>query len=153
MQIYPIVKREMKFFIGVPLKTSNKTCSKEMPLHWATFQKEKIASKIPNRVDSAILALYTQYEKDQTQPYTYILGCEVSSLDEIPEGLVGIVIPKSKYAVFTTEGIYPYSLKRTWETVLKSGFKRSFTFDYEYYDGNFHPKYEPQVKIFIAIDG
>jgi predicted transcriptional regulator YdeE len=51
-----------------------------------------------------------KYEGDYTKPYSWILGCEVSSLDEIPEGLVGKVIPESKYAVFTTQGEFPQGL-------------------------------------------
>ena len=50
---------------------------------------EGIAEKIPNKIDQSILSIYTNYEGDHTQPYDTILGCKVSSLQEIPEGMVG----------------------------------------------------------------
>jgi hypothetical protein len=71
------------------------------------------------------------YEGDYTKPYSWILGCEVSSLDEIPEGLVGKVIPESKYAVFTTQGEFPQGLIAAWQAVWKSNLLRSYTSDFE----------------------
>ena len=60
-----------------------------MPAHKDRFFKENISSKIPNKINGDILALYTDYEGDYTKPYSWILGCEVSSLEQVPEGLVG----------------------------------------------------------------
>ena len=37
-----------------------------------------------------LLAVYTDYEGDYTKPFTYMIGCEVSNLSTIPEGMRGI---------------------------------------------------------------
>src|ERR1700733_309936 len=90
--ILPIVHQKEKLFIGFELRTNNEECSLAMPAHKDKFFQEDIISKIPNKIDGNILALYTDYEGDQTQPYSWILGCEVTSLEHVPQGLVGKVI-------------------------------------------------------------
>jgi predicted transcriptional regulator YdeE len=64
-----------------------------------------------------ILALYTDYEGDYMKPYSQVLGCEVSSLDKIPEGLVVKVIPEATYAFFTTQGEFPQGLISAWQAM------------------------------------
>jgi predicted transcriptional regulator YdeE len=124
-----------------------------MPAHKERFFKENILAKIPNKVNCNILALYTDYEGDHTKPYSWILGCEVSSLDEVPAALVGKEIPASKYAIFTTQGAFPEGLIAAWEAVWQSNLPRSYTSDFEIYPSDFDPQINPQVKVYIAIEG
>lgn len=149
---YTIEHQERKFFIGLELKTNNDECSSTMPAHKERFFKENTLLKIPNKVNSAIVALYTDYEGDYTKPYSWILGCEVSSLDEVPEGLVGKIISESNYAVFTTQGEFPQGLIAAWQAVWTSNLDRSYTSDFEVYRSDFDPQKNPEVKIYIAID-
>lgn len=150
---YTLEEQDKKFFIGLELRTNNEECSSAMPRHKEKFFSENIPAKIPNRVDGNIFALYTDYEGDYTKPYSWILGCEVSSLDQIPPGLVGKVIPKSKYAVFTTQGEFPQGLISVWQTIWTLNLPRSYTSDFEVYYSNFHPQKNPQVKVYIAVEG
>jgi len=145
------VKQDQKFFIGFEMRTSNSDMPAKVKGHWDRFYKEYL-HRIPNRVDDSILALYTDYEGDYTQPFSYIIGCEVSNLDEIPKGLVGKVIPKSKYALFMAEGAFPQSMVQTWQKIWKADIKRSYTSDFEFYGPDFNPAENPKVKIFIAIE-
>lgn len=149
---HTIETQTKKFFIGLELRTNNEECSSAMPAHTARFFSEDTLAKIPNKVNSDMLALYTDYEGDYTQSYSWILGCEVSSLSEIPEGLVGKVIPESKYAVFTTQGEFPQGLIAAWQEVWKTDLSRSYTSDFERYPSNFHPQENPEVKIYIATE-
>lgn len=151
--IHTIKYQEKKFFIGLALRTNNEECSYAMPAHKERFFKENISAKIPNKLNDNILALYTDYEGDYTRPYSWILGCEVSSLAEVPEGLVGKVIPESKYAVFTTKGEFPQGLIDAWQAVWRSTLLRSYTSDFEVYRSDFDPQKNPEVKVYIAIDG
>ena len=82
---HTVERQKKKFFIGLELRTNNEECSSAMPAHKERFFGENVVSKIPNKVNGNILALYTDYEGDYTQPYSWILGCEVSNLNEIPE--------------------------------------------------------------------
>lgn len=148
-----IVEHQKKrFFIGFELRTNNEKCSSAMPSHKERFFADNIPSKIPNKVNDSILALYTDYEADYTKSYSWILGCEVASLDEVPEGLVGKVIPDSKYAVFTTQGEFPQGLIAVWQAIWKSSLHRSYTTDFEVYRSDFDPQKNPQVKVYIAIN-
>jgi len=141
-----------KFFIGLELRTNNEECSFAMPAHKEKFFRDNILSKIPSKVNENVLALYTDYEGDYTKSYSWILGCEVSSLDKIPEGLVGKIIPESNYAVFTTTGEFPGGLIAAWQAIWKSNLHRSYTSDFEVYCSDFDPQNNPQVQIYIAID-
>jgi len=147
-----IVEQKERFFIGLPLKTNNEECSSAMPAHKEKFFRENIPSKIPNKVNRDILAVYTDYEGDYTKPYSWILGCEVSRLDDVPEGLVGKVIPESKYAIFTTQGQFPQGLIAAWQTIWQANLSRSYTTDFEVYRSDFDPEKNPEVKVYIAID-
>lgn len=148
-----IVERQKeKLFMGLELRTNNEECSLAMPAHKERFFKENTLSKIPNKVNGNILALYTDYEGDHTGSYSWILGCEVSSLNQIPDGLVGKIIPASKYAVYTTRGEFPQGLIAAWQDIWKSNLSRSYTSDFEVYRSDFDPQRNPEVKIYIAIE-
>jgi predicted transcriptional regulator YdeE len=110
-----------------------------------------VLEKIPNKLNNTVFAVYTDYEGDYTMPYTYILGCEVSTLDVIPEGMTGKAIPEAKYAVFTSEGPYPQSLGAAWQAIWKTPLKRAYTDDFEVYPPDFNPQTNPAVKIYIAL--
>ncbi len=149
---YTVEKQDQKLFIGLELRTDNEKCSLEMPAHQERFIKENVFAKIPNKTAGDVFALYTDYEGDYSKPYSWILGCEVSSLDELPKGLVGKEIPASKYAVFVTEGKFPDGLIAVWQEVWKLDLARSYTSDFEVYRSDFDPEKSPEVKVHIAID-
>ncbi len=148
---YKVEVQKQKYFIGLELRTNNDECSTAMPIHKDRFFREDTVSKIPNKVGGDILALYTDYEGDFSKPYSWILGCEVSSLDEVPDGLVGKVIPESKYAVYTTEGEFPQGLIAAWTSVWTTPLPRLYTCDFEIYPSDFDPVRNPKVKLCIAI--
>jgi len=146
-----IEHQKQKFFIGLELRTNNEECSLAMPAHKDRFFKENILSIIPNKINGNVIALYTDYEGDYTKPYSWILGCEVSSLDQIPEELAGKIIRPSTYAVFTTQGEFPQGLIAAWQNIWKSDLQRAYTSDFEVYRSDFDPQRNPEVKIYIAI--
>lgn len=148
---YTLEHGNKKLFIGLELRTHNNECSVTMPMHKEKFFRENIPAKIPNKINGNILALYTDYEGDYTKPYSWILGCEVSSLDDVPTGLVGKVIPESDYAVFTTQGSFPQGLITVWQNVWQSQLHRSYTSDFEVYRSDFDPEKSPEVLLYIAI--
>ncbi len=141
-----------KFFIGLELQTNNEDCSLAIPARKEKFFQENTLEKIPNKINQEIMTLYTDYEGDHTKPYSWLLGCEVSSLDEVPPGLVGKIIPESKYAVYTSVGEFPHGLIAVGQEIWKSSLNRSYTNDFEVYPSNFDPQRHPEVKVYIAIE-
>ncbi len=149
---YSVQKQDQRLFIGYELRTNNNECSVAMPAHKNRFFQEGFYAKIPNKLNGNIFALYTDYEGDYTKPYSWILGCEVSSLDEVPVGLVAKVIPQGNYAVYTTEGKFPQGLIAAWQSIWSSNLSRAYTSDFELYSADFNPETNPEVKVYIAIE-
>ncbi len=148
---YTTLQQEQTFFIGLPLRTHNTRCATEMPAHKEKFFREDTVAKIPNKVNGDILAVYTDDENDCNGEYSWMLGCEVSSLDDVPTGLVGKVLPVTTYAVFTTKGKFPDGLIEAWQTIWKTNLSRAYTTDFELYQADFNPQTNPTVTVYIAL--
>jgi predicted transcriptional regulator YdeE len=151
MQDYLLQEQNQKLIVGIAIETNNQEASETLPNLWKKFMQEKIFDKISNKTNNYIYAVYTDYQGDYTKPYTYIIGCEVSSFDNISKGLVTKVIPASKYAVYSSDGQYPESLLSTWQKIWKSGLKRAYKTDLEIYPPDFHPINNPKVKVYISL--
>ncbi len=149
---YKIENAQEKFFIGLELRTDNQEGPTAIPAHWERFYRENTLVRIPNQLPSGVFALYTDYEGDFTKPYSCIIGTEVSSLEDVPEGLVGRTIPSSQYAVFSSQGSFPEGLIAAWQSIWGSDLKRSYTTDFELYSPSFHPEKNPEVKVYIAVN-
>lgn len=150
--MYQLEKLAEKHFIGIPIRTSNVTIQNDALTVWGKFHREGIFHKIHNKSNDTVYALYTDYEDDYTKPYTYIVGCEVTSLNEIPKGLVSISTPEKKYAVFSTNGPYPQALVQTWQTIWKAPLQRAYTTDFEIYPPGFDPAKISEIKVCIALN-
>jgi predicted transcriptional regulator YdeE len=104
-------------------------------------------------VNGAALIVYSNYDSNYKGSYDYLLGCEVSSLSQIPKGMVGFKIPKGNYALFKTEGLFPDSMMKVWKKIWGSPMKRSYDVDYELYPEDFHATQNPHVEIHISAKG
>jgi predicted transcriptional regulator YdeE len=149
--MYTKEKQNERYVIGLKIRTSNEHHQKDGPPLWERFQKEQIAAKIPNKLNHKLLAVYTDYESDYTKPYSYLVGCEVTSLSEVPKGLVGIKIPEQHYAVFSARGPFPQSMIQTWQQIWASDIHRTYTVDFEIYPAHFNPQQPLDIKIYIAV--
>jgi predicted transcriptional regulator YdeE len=100
-----IVEQPQFSVIGIQVRTSN---AKEMagggtiPRQWERFFKEGIADKIPNKVDSTIYAIYTNYASDHNGEYDFIIGMKVSSVSNVPPGMVAQQVPSGRFAVIAS---------------------------------------------------
>ena len=93
-----------------------------------------IADKIPNKIDNSILCIYTDYEKDYTKPYTTILGCKVSDLQNIPDGMVGKTFETADYTKIIAKGnILQGMVFNEWIKIWNSDLDRAYTADFEVY--------------------
>ena len=161
VQLTPKIVEEPGFtVVGISTRTTN---AKEMSgkgvigQQWDRFMKEGLLSKIPNKVDSNILAVYTDYESDANGAYTLLLGARVSSADNVPPGMVAKKVPAGRYAVFTSEkGFVGKVVPETWRgiwAVPKSapGGNRAYQADFEVYDQRAADPQNAQVDIYIGI--
>lgn len=72
------------------------------------------SKQIPNKLSDEIYAVYTNYETNFTGPYTLIIGMPVSSLENIPEGFVGLTVETDVYQKFISKGKMPEAVFNTW---------------------------------------
>jgi len=95
-----IVEGQEFTVVGISTRTTN---AKEMSgkgviaQQWERFMKESLLSKIHNKVDSNIRAVYTDYESDAKGANTYMTGARVSSADDVPPGMVAKKVPGGQY--------------------------------------------------------
>ncbi|MGD9592764.1 MAG: GyrI-like domain-containing protein [Candidatus Berkiella sp.] len=118
-----------------------------------------IANSIKDRVSPGVTySVYTDYESDHHGEYTYFIGEEVSSINDIPEGLRMITIPQSKYQRFTTQaGAMPAIVIQAWQSIWQMnpedlGGTRRFIADFEIYDERAKDPSQSVVDIYIGIE-
>lgn len=154
MQNYTVIEKPSMIVVGIQCRTSNASHAgpNDIPRHWEKFYTEDTPNQIPNKMSNEVIALYCDYEGDYTQPYSLVIGCPVSSLDQIPQGMVAKIIPAGSYAVFRAIGEHPKSLIETWGKIWQQvDLERTYTGDYEIYGDKFISGSPKEVKVLIAI--
>ncbi len=156
-----INKPEIKL-IGLAVRTNNKNemdpkTSKIGGLA-GQFWSQNIASKIPHRKNLGVtLSVYTEYDSDEHDDYTYFIGEEVSSFENIDSELRKLTIPAAKYQKFTTPiGKMPEVVINGWQKIWKmsaSDFEgdRAYIADFEVYDQRALDPANTSVDIYIGI--
>lgn len=152
-----VVTRNEKKVMGIEIRTSNQLevhqSTARIPKAWQTFAEEKVLDRIPNKAHKKVLlGVYTDYESDHNGKYSLIIGTEVTSLDDIPEGMVGVTAVPAKYLEFQTEGKMPDAVISSWQSIWQyfakhTEYQRTYTTDFEVYDTDKPDK----VTIFVAV--
>jgi predicted transcriptional regulator YdeE len=151
-----IVNKPSFFIIGIETRTSNRdemTGNGKIGSQWQKFVSENTLSKIPHRSGDTVLATYTDYESDVNGEYSFIIGTEVTSFSQIPEGMVGREIPAAKYAIFTSErGPIPGIIFGVWKAIYD--FKeaaRAYQADFEVYGKQSSDPQNAQIEVYLSI--
>lgn len=153
-QNYGVVYKPAILIIGIDCRTSNApgAAPQDIPKLWGRFYGEDILSQIPNKVSHEVIALYCDYEGDYTQPYSVLIGCPVSSVDAIPQGMAAKTIPASFYALFRAIGEHPQALIETWGNIWQQpSLERTYTGDYEVYSEKLFSKSPQEVEVYVAV--
>jgi AraC family transcriptional regulator len=145
-----IVDRTAFTVVGMCYHGKNE--NNEIPKLWETLNPRvrEIKARVDNQVAYGISANMDQ----NTGAFDYIAGFEVSSSEEIPEGMVRFDVPGGKYAVFRTTlprlGETFMHAYRTWAP--QSGYQLTGGPDFELYDEAFDPR-DPssEFDVFIPI--
>ena len=147
---YEIVRKPKQFIIGLAVRTDNEKAMTDIPEICSTFQDDW-QEKIPNCVNDDIVCAYMEYDEDHTKPYTYIIGCIVSSGDSIPEGMVCKELAQGIYAKLEVFGEYPDSLLAAWEGIWDMDIDRAFVTDFEVYDQHFSEENDYYFNIYLSL--
>ncbi|MCG8478062.1 MAG: GyrI-like domain-containing protein [Spirochaetales bacterium] len=136
-----VVTRDEIVVIGIAARTSNRAemaGAGALPALRERFWVDGVAASIPNRTNARqTVAVYCDYEGDETGAYTLIVGYEVSEATAVPYGMVSRRVPAARYrAVSTERGRLPdvagAAWRRIWnDTALEA--RRAFVADIEVY--------------------
>lgn len=141
--------------VGLKLKgkTTNEDnqSSKDCGELWQKFESEMIFDQIPEKLSNEIYAVYCDYEKDETTPFSYFIGCKVDKKLKTPKELDELTIPAQKYRKITAKGVMVECITDAWKEIWNSDLKRKFGFDFEVYDERSQDWSNAEVDLFISI--
>ena len=88
--------------------------------------------------------------------FSYIIGSEVTSTDNVPNDMVSKKIPDAKYAVFTACGKMPDSIQNTikyiyQEWLPKSKYQHADSPEFELYDERSDDSESAEADIYVPI--
>lgn len=139
--------------IALPSKTTNENnqSMKDGGELWTRFEKEEIASKIPNKLSDEVIAVYYDYEGDHTQPFSYFIGCKVEEGTEIPDDLESLEIPADTYQKVTVKGEMPNCIANAWREIWDSEIPRAYNADFEVYDERSQNWSDAEMDIYLSV--
>ena len=141
--------------IGIATQTSNNDgqAIEDLGKLWAQFFGDNIINKIPNAISSNIYSVYTDYETDFRGKYTTIIGLEVSTLDEIPEGLIGREFQPQIFKKYIAKGELHEAVGKTWAEIWNDDeiLNRTYIYDYELYTEKAQNPADAEIEIYIGV--
>lgn len=150
--------------VGITARTNNAHIFEGDPstnIIAATVQKyfyNGLAERINGRKNpGTTFCAYTNYESDVNGDYTYFIGEEVTSFDEVDKEFEMLTIPIQNYAKFTNKpGPMPAVCIDMWQNIWKMsaldlGGKRAYIADFEVYDQRSTDHNNVILDIYIGI--
>ncbi|MFL0266634.1 AraC family transcriptional regulator [Candidatus Clostridium radicumherbarum] len=162
-----IINKDSFKIVGYKFDTTlkNNAHSKDIPAFWDKCDLEGKESKLyatqkPPKHGEYGICINTNTETDE---FSYVLGVEVLSFDNVLDEMYKLQVPAATYAVFTTPEIddkdFVGSIQGTWKYILEEWLPNSVyeidsrKLDFEFYDEHCHPwEYEKiRMDIYIPI--
>jgi predicted transcriptional regulator YdeE len=147
--------------IGMSVDTDLTRIYRDVPSLGKQFQKHKHTHKIPNPKQPWSFAAVSKGFDKEKGTFSYIMGDVVTSLEEIPAGLMVFEIPAIKYAIFPVRpknrfgwGIAIANTKRYAYTAWlpNSEYEPAGVIDdFEYHDERSVRKNNPEIDLYVAI--
>jgi len=149
-------KKEGFRIVGLKLENQttndNNQSSVDCGILWQKFETEKVFEIIPNKLSNEIYAVYYEYEKDETKPFSYFIGCKVKEKAEIPKGLCELLIPSQNYVKVIAKGVMTGCVTEAWKKIWDSAKNRKFGFDFEIYDERSQDWSDAELDIFASVN-
>lgn len=137
-------------FTVMGLKYHGKNEEGEIPQMWQAFGPRM--DGIKNVTDPNVAYGVCGNMNESTGEFDYVAGFEVSSAQDIPEGMVSWDLPENTYAVFTcTLPTIHETFQYIYESWLpQSDYQRAGGPEFELYDKDFDPE-DPGSEMYIYI--
>jgi AraC family transcriptional regulator len=162
-----IINKDAFKIVGYKFDTTlkNNAHSKDIPAFWHKCDTEGKESNLyatqkPPKHGEYGICINTNTETDE---FSYVLGVEVLSFDNVLDEMYKLEVPAATYAVFTTPEVddkdFVSSIQGTWKYILEEWLPNSAyeidssKLDFEFYDEHCHPwEYEKiRMDIYIPI--
>jgi len=154
-------KSEIKL-VGLTARTNNKNemnpATSKIGELAGRYWSQNVAAQITYRKNPGVtLSVYTEYDSDEHGDYTYFIGEEVSSFENMPSGFQKLIIPSAKYQKFTTPaGKMPEVVINAWQQIWKMSSddlegKRAYQADFEIYDQRASDPSNTIVDIYVGM--
>jgi len=147
------VKVEPFMLIGISIRTTNENAQSSIDIAglWQKFLGENILDKIPGKLDDTVYSLYTEYESDHTKPYTTIIGCKVSDLSAVPQGMIGKKFDGGDYIKTSARGnIMKNLVVDEWSRIFELDIERAYSADFEVFGEKAKDPANAEVDFYIA---
>jgi predicted transcriptional regulator YdeE len=141
------------FLEGISVRTTNQNgqSAKDIGELWGRFMDNNVLLQIEDRITDEIYCVYTDYESDYTGFYTAVLGCEVSSLDNIPEGLISLIVPVADYVKYVAKGRLPDCVAEAWQNIWSSDLDRKYIADFDVWGTKAQNPEDAEVDIYVGV--
>ncbi len=161
MQKTTIQLPEIKL-VGIMARTNNTLeidplTSKILSMVQKYFGEELSEKIVDRQKPGTTYCVYTDYASDVTGDYTYFIGENVISFDDLPEGFTKLTIPAQNYVKFTNgPGSMPYVCKSVWQRIWKMtseefGGERAYLADFEIYDERARDRNNIILDVYVGI--
>lgn len=148
--------------IGITCRTNNQAemnpASAKIGPTVQRYFHDGLATIIVNRKQSGVTyCVYTNYESDFTNNYTFFIGEQVTSFDDVPDSFEQLTVAAQDYVKFTTEpGAMPKICIDAWQNIWSMspnelGGERSYIADFEVYDDRAQDPKNTILDIYIGI--
>lgn len=139
--------------IGIAVKTTNKNgqAQNDISKLWQKFFNDNMINQIPDKISDDIYCIYTDYESDVNGAYTTILGCKVTSMENIPEGFVSKTILKAMFRLYKSTGKLPDSVLATWGHIWQTPIERKYLADFDVYGQKSQDPHNAEVETYLSV--
>ena len=158
---YKVTLKQIQL-VGISTVTSN---ANEMSSDTAkigktleTYFHERLNEKIHGRVNPGVTyCVYTNYVNGVTGEYTYFVGEETNSLDNISSGMQSLIISAQYYIKFVVgPGEMPQVCINAWKDIWNMSSadldgERQFIADFEVYDDRAKNPKHTELDIYIGV--
>ena len=142
------------FLVGISVRTTNQNgqAMKDIGGLWNWFISEQVLQQVVNRLSDDIYCVYTDYESDKDGYYTTVLGCQVATKDNIPEGLICITVPPGNYNRYVAKGALSQAVGETWQQIWTSDIDRKYMADFDVYGERSQSQDDGEVEVFVGVN-
>jgi predicted transcriptional regulator YdeE len=155
IKTYNMIKIDGFNIIDISVRTSNRNnqSAQDLAKLWGEFYEKGLLDKIPNKVSNDIYSIYTDYKSDFTDEYTTVIGMQVTSLEDIPAGLIGRQFSSDNFIRLVAKGSMPKAIVDVWMDVWNRDkeLNRKYSYDFEVYGDKSQNGEDSEVDIYIAV--